>query len=233
MACGLGGSRAVGHVHDHVLCHLEHAGLDRLHRIAEAGNRDDEHGVGEARDRDLGLTGAHRLDQDHVEGARALEHARDVSRRACERARRAAAREAPDVDALTPELLLHAHPVAEHGAAADRARRVDGEHADPLARLRVALDQPADERALAGPGRAGDADAVDGLRRRGDLDVPRWRVLDERDRARERPPPARLPELCEQKPDVRCCGHASAPPAASRSSRPGRSPRRSGAGRRA
>ena len=56
-------------------------------------------------------------------------------------------------------VILHPHPVAEQRAAAERRRRVDRQHADPLARARgrpatsaeVVVDLPT-------PGRTGEAD---------------------------------------------------------------------------
>ena len=56
-------------------------------------------------------------------------------------------------------VILHAHPVAEQRAAGERRGRVDGEHADALARrARSALDQRRRRRRLADAGRAGQAD---------------------------------------------------------------------------
>ena len=44
-----------------------------------------------------------------------------------------AAGHGPDEDPVVGGVVLHPHPVAEQRAAGERRRRVDGEHADPLA----------------------------------------------------------------------------------------------------
>jgi len=45
---------------------LEHAGLDRLHVVAQPGHRDDHHGVGQRGDLDLVLPDAHGLNEHDV-----------------------------------------------------------------------------------------------------------------------------------------------------------------------
>jgi hypothetical protein len=65
-----------------------------------------------------------------------------------------------DVDAAVERVALHAHPVAEDGAAAERARRVDRDDAHGVARLAPALDDAVTEGALAAAGRARDAHHV-------------------------------------------------------------------------
>ena len=57
-------------------------------------------------------------------------------------------------------MRLHAHAVAENGAAGVRTRRIDAKDADQLTRLPEFRDQPIDERALARAWRSGDADEI-------------------------------------------------------------------------
>ena len=57
-------------------------------------------------------------------------------------------------------MLAHADAVAEHGAAADRARRIDGDHRDLEATAQPGAEQGVDEARLAAAGHAGDADDV-------------------------------------------------------------------------
>ena len=64
-----------------------------------------------------------------------VEHV-DHRARSCATARRSWPRdgERADEDVLVRAVLAHADAVAEHGAAGDRARRIDRDHGDALAR---------------------------------------------------------------------------------------------------
>ena len=212
VAHGLRRAGPVGHVDHDDVGDLHQARLDRLHGVAEPGHRDERDRVRQLGDRDLGLAGADGLDQDHVERAGELEQAGDVARRARDRPVRAAAGEAAHEHVVAAhQVRLHPQPVAEHRAAADRARRVDREHADARAGRRVGLDQPAGERALARPRRARDPDDVDGPLHRRQRDQPRRAVLDLGDRASERAPAAALAVAREQRGDVSRRGQARSP----------------------
>ena len=72
-----------------------------------------------------------------------------------------------DVDVAVEGVVLHPHPVAEQGAAGERRRRVDRQHADALAGLAQLADQRVGRGGLADARRAGDADdlGVPGVRR--------------------------------------------------------------------
>ena len=104
-------------------------GLVRLHAVAPARVHDHDGGVGGAGDLDLDLADADGLDDD-PRLARGVEHARRARRREREPAEVAAGGHRADVDAGVGGVVLHAHAVAEDRAAAERAGRVDGEHAD-------------------------------------------------------------------------------------------------------
>ena len=72
----------------------------------------------------------------------------------------AARRHAADEHACVAGMRAHAHAIAEHRAAGERAGRVDGDHADRQSRRADLRDQPIDQRALAGAWRAGHADQI-------------------------------------------------------------------------
>ena len=124
---------AVGLVHHEDVGDLEQARLHHLHRVARLGHQDDDDGVGEPHDVELGLPDADRLDEDDVHAER-VEQAHHVARRARQAAVAAARGQAADEDAGVEEVGLHADAVAEHGAARERARRVDRDDADAAVR---------------------------------------------------------------------------------------------------
>ena len=72
----------------------------------------------------------------------------------------AARGERADEDVLVRAVLAHADAVAEHGAAGDRAGRVDGDDRDALAAREQCAEQRVDQRRLARARRAGDAQHV-------------------------------------------------------------------------
>ena len=123
------GAVAVGLVDHEDVGDLEQARLHHLHRVARLGHEHDHDRVGEPHDVELGLPDADRLDEDDVH-AEGVEQPDDVARRARQAAVAAARREAPDEDARVEEVRLHADAIAEHGAAGERARRVDRDDAD-------------------------------------------------------------------------------------------------------
>ena len=101
--------------------------------------------VGGADDVDFVLADADGLDDDDVE-AGGVEDDRGLGRRPRQAAEMAARRHAADEHAGVFGVRLHAHAIAEDGAAAVRARRIDGEHADRppgLARTRRSADRRA------------------------------------------------------------------------------------------
>jgi hypothetical protein len=95
-----------------------------------------------------------------------------------------------DVDVAVERVVLHPDPVAEQGAAGERRRGVDREHAHALAGRAQLADQCRGRGGLAHARRAGDADdlGVTGVRReRGHhLAQQRRLVLDQRDQPGDR-----------------------------------------------
>ena len=82
-----------------------------------------------ARDLELVLADADRLDEDDVAAVR-IEHAHHVARRAREAAEMAARRDGADEDARIGRVPRHADAIAEDRAARVRARRIDADDAD-------------------------------------------------------------------------------------------------------
>ena len=70
--------------------------------------------------------------------AEGIEQLRDVARGARQAAVAAARAQAADEDLLVEVVALHADAVAEHGAAGERARRIDGDDADAVSARRAA-----------------------------------------------------------------------------------------------
>ncbi len=194
------GAVAVGLVHDEHVGNLHHARLQRLHLVAHAGHEHENRDIGGAGDVDFVLPHADGLDRDDVFSG-GVEHERRVGRRARQTAEMPARRHAADEHAGVLRVRLHAHAIAKHRAAAERAGGIDGEHADCAAGLAPPRDEAIDQRALAGAGRAGDADEKRAPRspeqlahERGPLiDV----VLDERDAARDAARIAGEDRICE------------------------------------
>ena len=181
---------------------LERARLERLDVVAEAGRADDDAAVGQRGDRRLRLAGADGLDDDAVEagGVEAVDRRPGGARDAAERAAR---RERADEGVRMSAVLAHPDPVAEHRAAADRARGIEGDDRDLQAALEPGAEQRVDERRLAAARHAGDADDARpaGLRRE-----PRRRgggagrvVVEQRQEPRDRPPLAGEGELGERR----------------------------------
>jgi hypothetical protein len=101
-----------------------------------------------------------------------------------------ARRHAADEHAGVLGVCLHAHAIAEHGAAAERAGGIDGKHADRASGVTPARDDAIDQRALSCSGRAGHADEKRASRSFEQLPHQRGAVfglvLDERDAAGDR-----------------------------------------------
>jgi len=105
------------------------------------------------------LPNADGFEQHHVEFRR-VQHMQDIARRSGHSAEMTARCDRSDEDAFVGEVLLHPNPVAQNRTARVRARRIDGEDRDPLTLFPVEPNQPADQCALAGSRRAGDAHHV-------------------------------------------------------------------------
>jgi hypothetical protein len=102
----------------------------------------------------------------------------------------AARRHASDEHAGVLGVRLHAHAVAQDGATGVGTGRIDAQHAHGAAALADLRGQPIDERALARPGRPGDANQIRAAGLREQAGDERGRagcfVLDQGNRARDR-----------------------------------------------
>src|SRR5262249_55007058 len=201
LSIGLVDHEDVGNLHD--------ARLERLHFVAGARHQRDDRDIGGPDDIDFVLPYADRLDDDQF-SAGAVEHERGVAGGAGEAAKVTARPHAPDEAAAVLGVRLHAQAIAKPGAAAERARRIDGNHPDEalfftdpgfshgfgsirtlsasraLRSLRSkSCDKPIHERALARARRAGNADQVRAAGaaedRSHEIGALRILVLDQRD----------------------------------------------------
>ena len=156
---------------------------------------------------DLRLADADRL-QEHVVAARGVHQQRGLQRRLGEPAERAARRHRADEHAGVQEVLGEPDPVAQQRAAAERRARVDREHRDLAVGLAPVRDERADQRRLAGAGRAGEPDH---------LRVAGVRI----DLAHERPALAgRRPRRARCRAPARACRPRAGAPRGLRSCRP-------------
>ncbi len=175
-------SRSAGPVRlvdDEHVGHLQEPGLVGLHGVAPPRGHHDDGRVGGRRDLDLHLADADRLDDDDGDARRA-EKTNGVGDRQRQPAEVPSRRHGTDEDRRIEGVTAHPHTVAEDGAAAERRRRVDRQHAD----LRHALcvwfgpsaargaDEAVGERRLARARRAGQAERV-GRRRTVGQGAPR------------------------------------------------------------
>src|SRR6185503_21032099 len=107
-------------------------------------------------DVDFVLPHADRLDQNHIL-ARSIQHERGVPGRPRQAAEVPARRHAPNEYGLVLGMRLHSQAVAEHRPSGERARRVDGDHADSLTVAAELRGQAVYERALPRARWTGDA----------------------------------------------------------------------------
>ncbi len=175
--------------HEHV-GDLQDAGLGRLDAVAHPRCQQHQRGVGQRGDVDLGLAHPHRLDEHHVEAGR-VQHAQRLRGRPGQPTEMPSGGQRADVDAGVGGVLLHAHPVPEQRAAAERGRRVDGQDADPQVTGAERADKSGRRGRLAHPGGAGEADHLrpPGAWRQQGHDLPQLRggVLHQGDQPGERP----------------------------------------------
>ena len=164
--------------------------LQRLHGVARPRHEHEQHGVGDPGHLDLALAGADRLHEDDVLPRRVEQEDR-LQRRLREASEVTPRPHRADVDAGVEEVVAEADAIAEERTARERARGVDGDDADRPPGLPDVRDESGDERRLAGAGRPGDPDDRSLPRLGVELADERVRdriaVLDERDRARQRP----------------------------------------------
>ena len=156
----LGDGAEVGLRDDEHVGHLHDPGLEELEHVAGAGLDDDRDGVGGLRDLGLGLADADGLDDDDVE--RGGERLRRGAGRGREPAEPLARRHRADEQAAVGGVGVDPRAVAEQRAARALRRRIDGEHADRPAAGAPDAHERAQQRRLAGAGRAGHADDVRG-----------------------------------------------------------------------
>src|SRR5438132_4950668 len=177
---------------DHVW-NLHDPSLERLDRVPGARHQHEHDRVGDFDHLDLALAGAHGLEENEVLAGR-VEDEHRLQRRLREPALVAAGSHRADEDLRVEEVVGQADPVAEERSLRERARGVDRDHADGAARLADVADERADQRRLADSGWPGHADRVGlsglGIELTDDLVGERLGVLDQRDRAGERPPVA-------------------------------------------
>ena len=192
---GGGGEVAVGLVHDDQIGELHDPTLEPLQLVAAARRDQHEEEVDHRRDLHLRLADADGLDQDDVEAGRFAEQER-LARPARHAAEGAAGGGRPDEGEGRARELLHARLVAEDRAPTARARRIDGQHRDPVRLFHQVAAERLDERRLARAGRAGDphphrvADVREDLgeQRLGLGAVVGARRFHQRDRTRQRAP---------------------------------------------
>ena len=181
------GAVAIGLVHDEHVGNLHHARLERLHLVAHPRHEHENRHISGAGDVDFVLPYADGFDRHEILPGR-VEHEGGVGRRARQAAEMPARRHAADEHAGVLRVRLHAHAIAKHGAAGERAGGIDGEDTDGVAGLAPARDETIDQRALARARRAGDADEKRAPRSPEQLAHERGPsigiVLDERDAAR-------------------------------------------------
>src|SRR5690606_39517724 len=85
-----------------------------------------------------------------------------------------------DVDTVVGDVVLHTYPVAEKGAAGERAGWIDGKDRHGLTASADLFDHRRDESRLSRPRRSGDSDHT-----RGRLDTGQLTRLDLADRSRQ------------------------------------------------
>ena len=163
--------------------------LQGLHRVARAGHQHEQDRVRDPDHLDLALARAHGLEQDELLAGR-IEQERRLQRRLGQAAEVPARAHRADEDTRIEEVVREPDPIAEQRAVRERARRIDGDHADRALLGADVADERADQRRLADARRAGDPDhegrAGLGVELADEGVGDRVAVLDERDGASKR-----------------------------------------------
>ena len=151
------GAVTVGLVDDKDVCDFHDAGLQRLHLVSHSWHEHHHRHICSARNLDFVLPDSDRFDRDEIFAGR-VEHQGRIRGRARQPAEMTPRRHAANEHAGILRMCLHAHAVAEHGAAAERACGIDGKNANRVSGFAPAHDDAIDQRALARSGRSGHAD---------------------------------------------------------------------------
>src|SRR5215210_3279634 len=118
--------------------------LQRLHRVTRTGHEDEDDRVGDSDHLDLTLPGADRLEEDQVT-AGCVEHEQGLQRGLGEPAEVPSGAHRADEDAGVEEMVRQPDPIAEESALRERARGVDGDHADRLVLFAHVSNERADQ----------------------------------------------------------------------------------------
>ena len=176
---------------------LHHAALDALQLVAGAGQQQQHEHVGHLRDPGLGLSDADGLDDDDVEAGRLAEDQR-LATAPGNTTQGLPGRRRSYKGLAASGKLFHARLVAEDGPAADRGRRVHGEHGRAVAGINNMIAECLDEGRFTDAGNTGysEPDRVAGMRHHaleqgvGTRTVVPPRRFDQRDRPGKRAPVA-------------------------------------------
>ncbi|MNY03241.1 hypothetical protein D3C86_1358530 [compost metagenome] len=153
---GLAGTGDVGLVDHEEVRDLHDPRLDGLNAVAQVGRQDEHRAIGCLGDRHLALADPHGLDDHHVAAVSVQDLGRGLGGER-DTAELAAAAHAADEDPRIARVALHADAIAEDGPAREGAGRIDRDDPDLEPVPSDGSDQEVGQRALAGPGRPGDA----------------------------------------------------------------------------
>jgi hypothetical protein len=145
------GAVTVGLIDDKDICDFHDAGLQRLHLVSHSGHEHHQRHVCGARNLDFVLPDSDRFDRDEILAGR-VEHQGRIRGRARQAAEMPPRRHAANEDAGVLRVCLHAHAIAEHGAAAERACGIDGKNADRASGVTPRATMPSTSVLLPAPG---------------------------------------------------------------------------------
>jgi hypothetical protein len=138
---------------------LEQSGLDRLDSVAKPRGLNDDYRVGKRRDIGAVLTRADGFDENQrVAGS--IQQVNQPGGGPGKPALAAPTGHAPDKDTIVRMAIHHTNAIAEHRAASDRTRWVNGNHRYATIRSPDLAEKRGHERTLPGPGWPGHADNV-------------------------------------------------------------------------
>src|SRR5689334_9568906 len=152
------GAWAIRLVDDEDVGDLHEPCLQRLYRVTRFWYEHDDARVRGARDVQLTLANADRLDE-YLLDSKGVEHVGDLTRRGRQTAERSPRRHRPNEDAGIESNGFHTDPIAEQRTAGKGRCRVDGDDADGMSRRAVRGDERRRQCALPRTGRASNADS--------------------------------------------------------------------------